>query len=67
MTKRHGGSEISELMPSMDMAEIAARASADAGGVSAQWLGEYLPLLAQVSETGWRPDRAALSRMRDSG
>jgi hypothetical protein len=58
---------MSELTPPTDMAEIAARASADAGGVSVKWLGEYLPLLAQVSETGWHPDRAALSRMRDSG
>ncbi|GAA2701983.1 helix-turn-helix domain-containing protein [Nonomuraea recticatena] len=49
------------------MAEIAARASADAGGVSAQWLREYLPLLAHVSETGRHLDGSALSRMRDCG
>ncbi|WP_246148216.1 hypothetical protein [Nonomuraea turkmeniaca] len=51
----------------LPLAEIAARASADAGGVPAQWLRDYLPLLADVSQTGRRPDAAALSRMRECG
>ncbi|WP_188186901.1 PucR family transcriptional regulator [Nonomuraea sp. SYSU D8015] len=51
----------------LPLAEIAARASADAGGVPAQWLKDYLPLLAEVSQTGRRPDAAALSRMRECG
>ncbi|WP_246080312.1 PucR family transcriptional regulator [Nonomuraea mesophila] len=54
-------------MDHLPFAEIAARASADAGGVPAQWLGDYLPLLADVSQTGRRPDAAALARMRECG
>ncbi|MFD2352898.1 PucR family transcriptional regulator [Nonomuraea ferruginea] len=54
-------------VPEFDLEEIAARASADAGGVPARWLGEYLPLLAQVSRTQGHLDGAALARMRECG
>ncbi|TDD38737.1 PucR family transcriptional regulator [Nonomuraea terrae] len=49
------------------LAEIADRAGADAGGVPAEWLRQYLPLLADVSRTGRRPDAAELSSMRACG
>ncbi|MEO3804981.1 helix-turn-helix domain-containing protein [Nonomuraea sp. B1E8] len=64
---RADSSEPRDYAQPMDLAEIAARASADAGGVPAQWLSEYLPLLADVSMTGRRVDAAALSRMRECG
>jgi sugar diacid utilization regulator len=62
-----GAVERPVLAGGLDLAEVAARASADAGGVPAEWLSDYLPLLAEVSLTGRRLDAAALARMRECG
>ncbi|MFG1946745.1 PucR family transcriptional regulator [Nonomuraea sp. NPDC048826] len=58
---------MSDHVPGFDLEDIAARASADAGGVPARWLGEYLPLLAEVSRTLGHLGGAALARMRECG
>lgn len=42
------------------LAEVAAGASRDAGGVPVELLGDYLPLLADAAITGRKPKRAEL-------
>ncbi|MFI5486753.1 PucR family transcriptional regulator [Micromonospora echinaurantiaca] len=42
------------------LAEVARGASADAGGVPVELLGDYLPLLAEAAVTGRRPRRGEL-------
>lgn len=51
----------------LDLDGIAARAAADAGGVPARWLGEYLTLLAEVSRTNGHLSASDLARMRACG
>jgi sugar diacid utilization regulator len=51
---------------SLGWADIAARASKDARGVAAEFLDDYLTVLAKVS-TGWRFDEEELGRRRDIG
>ncbi|MET7393835.1 helix-turn-helix domain-containing protein [Dactylosporangium sp. NPDC005572] len=49
------------------MAEVAAAAAQDAGGVPEQLLGDYLPLLADAAVTGRRPKRAELDAVGQLG
>ncbi|HEX5087777.1 MAG TPA: PucR family transcriptional regulator, partial [Nocardioides sp.] len=46
------------------MAELASR---DAGGVSAEFLGDYLPMLAEAATFGRFPGRAQLEAVRLQG
>lgn len=49
------------------LARVAGDASADAGGVPAELLGEYLPLLADAALTGRRPRRRELDAVARLG
>ena len=49
------------------LAEVAAGASRDAGGVPVELLGDYLPLLADAAITGRRPRRAELDAVETLG
>ncbi len=49
------------------LARVARDASGDAGGVPAQLLGEYLPLLAEAALTGRRPRRSELEAVAHRG
>lgn len=49
------------------LARASAGASRDAGGVSRDFLGDYLMMLADAAAGGRRPDREALQRVRELG
>jgi sugar diacid utilization regulator len=49
------------------LAEVAERASRDAGGVSSEYLGHYLPMLAQAATCGQSPSRGQIKAVRNQG
>ena len=49
------------------LARVADGASRDAGGVSADYLGDYLPMLADAATFGRRPGPAQLDAVRSQG
>ena len=49
------------------LARVAAGSSRDAGGVPADFLGDYLPMLADAATFGRRPGRAQLDAVRTQG
>jgi sugar diacid utilization regulator len=49
------------------LARVAAGASRDAGGVSSDFLGDYLPMLAEAATFGRFPGRAQLDAVRVQG
>lgn len=63
LVEREGGGVLSPE----ELAALAARASADARGVSAELLDGYLDTLVEVSETGRRPREDELRRWREIG
>jgi sugar diacid utilization regulator len=49
------------------LVRVAELASHDAGGVSEEFLGDYLPMLAAAATSGQFPDRAQVSAVRRQG
>ena len=68
-TTRHR-SGTAPVTPSVDdtwLTAAAEGASADAGGVSVELLGDYLPMLAAAATSGVFPDRAQIDAVRQQG